>query len=914
MTREQKGDILVHAKFHRPPLSRDHLHRDALLDKLDRGRLLPLTLVSAPAGYGKSTLISCWLEGGNTPYCWCSLDDRDNDLRIFLLYLVSSIQSLSTDNCVQTMAMLKGAHLPPASTLLHILSNEIGLIAQPFILVLDDYHLIRDRAIHRFLSDLLSHPPAGMHLVVISRRDPPLPLVSWRAKGHVNEMRTQDLRFSLAESEQFLCRLTGLKIDKSVVSILEKKTEGWVTGLRLAALSLMHRDDLQSMLAELPAENRYVIDYVLQEVLSQYPLEIQDCILKISILSRFCAPLCEAVCLAVASADTTAPASRDFLEKLGDINLFTIALDDDGTWFRYHHLIKSILRRLLKKRFTPEQITTLYKLASKWFADHGYHEEALSHSLEIDDYTTAAEVVAQHRLDLIDGEQWYHLDHWLKKFPTEVIHSNSDLMLSQAWVYQRQARYSKLFELLSSHEQTAPCPDLRNSADAAIRGEVATLQSFHYYSTGQPLRAEQAARLALELLPASHQSIKGFAQLVLVVTLQMLGAREKSTQLVFDLLKEEHNSSPVNKTMLLASLCFSSWVEADLHSLKPAAEQLLKHGTAHSLPESMAISSYFLGIQHYQRNELDQAERLLRQVTESEIAGQLVVPSIITYCQSMFALALTCQAKDRSLEATQIVDTLVGYMLETDNFDLLSLCQTFQAELQLRQGDSEKAFKWAQKQIPKPYIPAYRFYSPHLALPKISIAKASADSLKEAERLLSQLTDYFNKIYSFNVLISIHALQALLKSIQGEVEEVREKLTLAIDLARPGHLLRPFLDLGTAMHNLLDQHARVVPEDKFVEEILQAFESAPPGVRRQSAAIAEIELSESATRPRVDPLTNREIEVLKLLATGGSNNELANSLHISPETVKRHLSTIYRKLAVKSRHQAVIKGESLGIL
>ena len=333
MTVEKDNDILIQTKFHRPSRSRDHVHRKDLLIRLNRGLGQVLTLVSAPAGYGKSTLISCWLEDVDTPHCWLSVDEKDNDLRIFLLYLVTAIQTISKSSCSDTMAMLKGAQMPPVSLLHQTLINEIDKIETSIILVIDDYHLIREQQIHTFINYLLENLPADLHMVLISRRDPPLPVASWRATGQLIEIRTQDLRFSLAESELFLNHLTGVEVDKTVVSMLDAKTEGWVTGLRLATLSLMHRADLKTMLTTLPAENRYVLDYILQQVLAQHPPQIQDCILIISILNRFCAPLCEALCLPDAAANDEEIYNNEYHTKLQESNDFTVSLDDDGTCY-----------------------------------------------------------------------------------------------------------------------------------------------------------------------------------------------------------------------------------------------------------------------------------------------------------------------------------------------------------------------------------------------------------------------------------------------------------------------------------------------------------------------------------------------------------------------------------------------------
>lgn len=286
------------------------------MERLNQRQYRSLTLVSAPAGYGKSTLVSCWIESCVVPGAWVSLDESDNDLRLFLTYMVSAIENISPDVCTETRSILKVDPLPPVAIIARSLINELDRIENPFILALDDYHLIRKRRIHKLIAELLHHPSPVMHLVLITRRDPPLPLTALRAKGQVIEMRTRDLRFTLEETSLFLQQMTDATVDDSVAAILEEKTEGWVTGLRLAALSMRLNKEIIRKLAELPTENRYVMDYVVTEILAHYPPAVQTRMMRTSVLGRFCAPLCEAVCRSATDADDGGPKGRKFLELL----------------------------------------------------------------------------------------------------------------------------------------------------------------------------------------------------------------------------------------------------------------------------------------------------------------------------------------------------------------------------------------------------------------------------------------------------------------------------------------------------------------------------------------------------------------------------------------------------------------------
>ena len=365
---EQSNLPRLRTKLHRPPVAEDHLHRRHLLERLNKRIHRPLTLVSAPAGYGKSTLLSCWLEGSEIPAAWLSLDDTDNDLHLFLSYLLAAVQTVSPAAGKKIQAMLNAPELPPHSILNNILINELDQIEQAFIICLDDYHVIQNTAIHDLFIEILKHPPQAMHLVLASRMDPPLPLASLRARGEMTEIRVQDLRFSLTEVAEFLNKMMGRKLGESIVALMNRKTEGWVTGLRLAALSLRHREDLNEVLTDLPNDHRYVLDYMAAEVLSQQPPAIQECLLKTSILNRISAPLCQTICATAKETGTDKVTGYTFLDWLIQANLFLIPLDDERRWFRYHHLFQELLVRHLKRRFSPDEIVTFHREAGKWFA------------------------------------------------------------------------------------------------------------------------------------------------------------------------------------------------------------------------------------------------------------------------------------------------------------------------------------------------------------------------------------------------------------------------------------------------------------------------------------------------------------------------------------------------------------------
>jgi LuxR family maltose regulon positive regulatory protein len=909
---EKFPEFIVSSKLRRPPLSRDHLHRPQLLSRLDEGLHNTVNLISAPAGYGKSTLASCWIETCGLPFAWISLDRKDDDLRLFLLYFISALRSISEYACTETLSILRSITLPPDSVLTDRLINEMDSIDTNYIVVLDDYHHIQNQQIHTLLSALLNAPPGTMHLVLISRRDPPLPLASLRAKGRMTETRTQNLRLSPEEARNFLQLMSHKPLGDKLVAALCDKSEGWVTGLRLAALAMAQRRDHDILLHNVPTENSYLVDYVVAELISCHEPVVQECILKISILDRFCAPLCEKICFPDAESRSCQINSRDFLQMLEDSSLFITPLDEADEWFRHHHLIQSILQRLLRKRFTAEQVICLYRDASLWFADQGYLEEALSYLLVIEDHESAATLVADYRYDLINREQWYHLDLWLRQFPLDFIKKNVPLLLSKAWVYQRQARYSKLFELLGDLDAIGTSPDNGAGLDLALRGEVATLKSFYCYSTARAERAEQEARFALAHLPEHSYSLRGFSLIILALALQMRGETPESLRVIDTAWNKEEQINPVFRTMLLAALCFHRWIGAELVELQTPAEILIETGTRDGLPETVEVGRFFCGISKFERNELDSAESYLLPVFKKPVKGELVVPSIVTYCQSSFALALACQIKGHPDKAREISETVLHYMLETGNADLLDLCRAFRAELALRQGHSDAAVKWCAGYDPEPLRPVYRFFAPELTFIKAKIAVGGRRTIEEIDRLVVRMHHFYKGLHNTRMMIHLGVLGSAVKNLRGDHKAAVALLGEAIERARHGGIMRPFLDFADQLEKTVQEVAASQPGNAYAVRILQAM--AAEQRIASSAPVKKEAKTGLQARVAAEPLSNREIQVLKALQYGGKNKDIAESLYISVETVKRHLSTIYRKLNVENRQQAVHQARKYGIL
>ena len=425
-------NTIIRTKLFRPTVGDDIVARPRLFRKLEKGSKGRLTLVSASAGSGKSILVSSWLESCGRPNGWLSLDDEIRDLTTFLRYFLSAVRRIFPEACPDTWALLDLPDTRSPDVAATELVNELSAIKTPFVLVLDDYGYVHDSDIHEVLNQVLKHSPPALHLVVLTRRDPPFPLHSFRAGGDLVEIRQKDLQFTIPETAAFLEKAVGLPIDESALEYLHERTEGWAVGLRLVALSLDNRDDVNAFLREMKGDARHVQDYLLTEVLSRQSPAMRDGLLKTSILDRFCAPLCRALCHP-SCEDLCGPEcdGQVFIKKLEESNLFCIALDEDHQWLRYHHLFQQLLQRTLQSRYSAEEIAALHDRARAWFEENGMIEEAFHHALAGSGSEAAGTVVARHRHELMNKEQWHRLRRWLELLPGATVENDPELPLRQ---------------------------------------------------------------------------------------------------------------------------------------------------------------------------------------------------------------------------------------------------------------------------------------------------------------------------------------------------------------------------------------------------------------------------------------------------------------------------------------------------
>ena len=906
-----QNSILLQTKLHRPPITRRLIVRSRLIEQLNSNINHPLTLVCAPAGFGKTTLVCTWLEhmaagqdenATSLPSAWLSLDENDSDLNLFMRYLIVALRTIFSDACEETLALLQGPQQPPQTSIYTTFINELAALPGEAILVLDDYHSIRGQAVHDLLSELAHHWPVPLHLVLISRINPSLPLTSLRAKGMLTELHSQDLRFSPQETADYLSKLKYSSLSQSALQILAERFEGWPAGLHLAALSLSFVDSQESVLTALSSENANITAYLLEEVLIHQETAIQTFLLKTSILDRFCASLCETV-VGEIHGGWNVRACLDWIERS---EMFVTPLDERREWYRYHHLFQELLQQRASTEMRPDQVAVLHRQASAWFDEQGLLDEALHHALAAGDLDLAARLMVAGIRDVINREDRPTLERWLRLLPEEIIQQQPGLLMIRAWEVQFSWRLDLQAQVLQQVEEL-----LNSGAGAALpadelqilRGQIYVLRAQHAYFNNQPMLAIDLCQQVLALLPLSWTFVRGGAMLFLGMSMQASDQAQKAEQL---LLAEYESCSDKNDTyalLLLRSLAFIYLNTGQLDQASRIAQVQLQGATNRKIQIMQNWADWFLGVLCYSRNELDASAQYFGQIVKNRYTAQ-----ISTYRDAVAGLALIHQIQGESTEALQMVESISKFDLEQRGSED-ERTSSLRARLLLMQGDMEGPGHWADAfTVPPPDQPFVWLEEPRVTRARVLVARGKEADLQLALQILDTLEDIAERTYNTRYKIEMLALRALALHAQGETSAAYAVLKQALDLGRPGCFIRVFVDLGVPMRAMLQRLVEQEHTVVMIRRILAAFQEDASYLH---CSAHHPSLGNSTL---VEPLTPREREVLLLLREPMSIKEIALKLNISYATAKRHTINIYGKLGVNQRGKAVARAEELNIL
>jgi LuxR family maltose regulon positive regulatory protein len=906
-------DALLATKLHMPRSRTGFVVRPRLVDRLGQAHEGELTLVCAPAGFGKTALLADWARRDPRPVAWLSLDEGDNDPARFWRHVAAALDTVRPGVAQQVAALLQGLQPTSFEAVVTALVNELVGVADEVVLLLDDYHLIDAAPIHASVRFLLEHLPPQLRLVVASRTDPPLPLARLRARGQLAELRERDLRFTPQETADLLRSTVGLDLPEAAVVALADRTEGWVAGLQLAALSLQGRTDIAAFVDGFSGSHRYVLDYLTEEVLDGQPDYLVRFLLATSVLERLCGPLCEAV---TGRAD-----SQALLEQVERANLFLVPLDEVRGWWRYHHLFADLLRaRLAQER--PERVAQLHRAAAAWSEEHGLVDDAVRHALAAEELGWVARLVEQHFEELLWRSEDATLRRWLQALPTKLVRSSPRLCLAQAYWALVGGRPEAVVPLLADAERAIAAvaeepyePSVGRAASllANVPAAITLVRAMLARNYGDAERTTAFSQQALTQLSEEDWLLGHFARYYLAMADWLRGRLVEAEQALTGLAAEQQAASGRYLAPLYRDLGQVQHARGHLGAALRTYQNALGIASEAGRPLPPAgIAHVGMAEIRYERGELDaaldhatQAAALSRQLGWTrQLAAGLAILAWVRQAQGDWAGALAAIGE---AERIQLSPAVVG---------LLNPLPAVRARLALAHGEVAEAARWVQQRgLGADDEPSYPLEREYLVLVRVLLAQqAPARALGLLERLHAQAKAQGRT----GSVIEVRTLQALARSASGDQAGALAALAEALTLGAPEGYLRVFLDEGPPMAALLREllvsrrQGQVALAEAVAREYLarlaEAFEQAGlpirPPVGRGSVVVAGL----------VEPLTARELEVLQLLAAGAPNRAIAEQLVVTQETVKKHLSHLFDKLGAANRTQLVARARELGLL
>jgi LuxR family maltose regulon positive regulatory protein len=926
---EAMPDPFLRTKLTVPPYRSGLIFRPRLFANLKTGfdHGVRLILISAPAGSGKSTLASEWAahchvdaaspsEPPTVRFAWLSLDPADNQDHRFWLYLIGALQVVLPDLGQAEQRLLSFPQAPPVETILTSLLNQVGARAERVVLIVDDYHLIVEPSIHEGIAFILEHMPANMQLVIATRADPPLPLSRLRVRNQLLEIRAADLFFTLPESEMLINDVMGLGLSAGDLAVLEERTEGWAAGIQLAAVLLMDErrkageeqigERLTALVTRLSGRQHLIADYLLDEVFSRQSQEVQRFLLNSSILDELCAPLCDALS---GNGDGT-PNAQAILETLERANLFLIPLDEEHTWFRYHHLFADALRNRLE-RTRPGAASSLHQRASRWYEKNGQPEKAIEHALAAHDDNRAASLIEANAYTINQQGRYAALSHWLEEIPAQTLLAHPRLSIWGSRVLALSGKLSEAEQQLQAIE--AAYADAGTNASAStpltseLRGQIAAVRASAAILNADTALAKEQSQRAIDLLPLGDPALAA-VRLISGDAALMTGEIPRGIQLLREAVAQCRQNNDLS-TLLTASahLAEGLRMQGKLRQVETVCQDALDEVNSQlgagdwPLPTLALIYDRLAGIKR-EWNDLSGAEQALTRAMRISENCAFLSGVVNAYG----GLAAVRRSQGNLTQAIELVEKGIQSIHRRESTLFLDLCQALRAEYWVYAGNLPAARRWAEERnLSAARAIDYLGESELYALARLWIAEERAD---EADAIAGRLVAFAEGNGQSGNTILYLVLQALARRGAGRLDLAAQSLERALLLGEPEGYLRAFLDEGDLLLDLLQRLTRQKSKASAYARLL---------LSKLNPASAQGQVYSSSIHPQtklVEPLTDRELAVLRQMATGSSNQEIAERLVISVGTVKAHIYHITAKLGARSRTEAVARAREAGLI
>jgi LuxR family maltose regulon positive regulatory protein len=908
---------ILATKLYIPPPRPKIVPRPRLIERLNEGlsASCKLTLISASAGFGKTTLVSEWVASCGRLIAWLSLDEGDNDLTSFLAYLVAALQTIAANIGAGALRMLQSPQPPPIESILTILLNEITTIPDHLILVLDDYHVLDSKPVDEALTFLLEHLPPPMHLVITTREDPHLPLARLRARCQLTELRAADLRFTSSEAAEFLKQVMGLNLSAEDIAALETRTEGWIAGLQLAALSMRGQQDVPGFIQAFAGDHRYIVDYLIAEVLQRQPEPVRSFLLQTAILDRLNGSLCDAV--------TTLEGGSARLEALQRGNFFVIPLDDKRNWYRYHHLFAEVLYMHLMAE-QPDQVSTLHRRASEWYEHNGSAADAIRHALAAEDFARAADLIELVMPTMNRSRQFATLLGWLKAIPDGLVRVRPVLSVGYASVSMSsgelggvESRLRDAERWLDTTADTAGMVVVDEEEFRRLPGMIALIRAGQALARGDMPETVKNARRVLDLAPEDDHLMLGGAASQLGLAAWTSGdldtARRMTAEGTENVRLAGYISSAIGGSIVLADILIA---QGRLHKAMTTYERGLQWATEPGAPVLQGAADMYVGMSALQRehNDLKTAtQHLLTSQALGELAGLQQNP--YRWCAAMARIREAQGDRDGALDLLDQAERLYDGAFSPN----VRPIATRKTRVWVVQGRLSEALGWAREQgLTVENELSYLHEFDHITLARVLLARYKSDranrSILEAMGLLERLLQAADEGGRMGSVIEILVLQAIAYHAQGDLPAALLHLQHALMLAEPEGYVRMFLDEGSSMMQLIREAATHEIMPGYTDKLLAAFEAEKRKSEDKSDLPLALPEGHLDGEPLTEPLSQRELEVLRMFKTELSGPEIARELVIALSTVRTHTKSIYSKLNVNNRRAAVKRAAELNLI